>query len=165
LARVSPTPSSPLERACTLPWRAGGVCLRTSKRRARRRASRGVCEAWTVRYHPHSRWDICILFVLKRARVNATVVSLQVFPSVPVHWTCSHRLYEASHVQPTALSRDDKSPIIYFPQVPLNYKYISPMQYHRPTQNIPEHHDSTTLPATFCKELQASTSATPHLRL
>jgi len=61
--------------------------LRMSKRRARRRASRGVCEAWTVRYHPHFRWDICILFVLGTARVNATVVSLQVLPVVLVHWT------------------------------------------------------------------------------
>ena len=56
--------------------------MRMSKRRARRRASRGVCEAWTVRYHPHFRWDICILFVLKKARVNATVVSLQAFSIV-----------------------------------------------------------------------------------
>ena len=54
--------------------------MRMSKRRARRRASRGVCEKWTVRYHPHFRWDICILFVLGKARVNATVVSLQVRP-------------------------------------------------------------------------------------
>ena len=39
--------------------------MRMSKRRALRRASRGVYEAWTVRYHPHFRWDICILFVQK----------------------------------------------------------------------------------------------------
>lgn len=99
--------------------------MRMSKRRARRRASRGVCEKWTVRYHPHFRWDICILFVLKRARVNATVVSLQVSPYFLVTGRVEIARMRLHMCELQHCSCDKILNIANFPQVPLTLSYAS----------------------------------------
>jgi hypothetical protein len=56
----------------------------------------------------------------------------------------SFRVSEASHVQLTALFRDDNLPIAYFPQEPLKFKSISFMQHHHFTEQSTTSFDNRT---------------------